>query len=402
MPTFEYQARTPRGEMQTGRVEASSENAAVQVLQRYDLTIVSLAPVEEEPFYARRIKLFERVTKRDLSIFFRQLATLFRASVPLVTSLHTLAEQIENPKLQDAVLDIAAQVDGGTPFSDAIAAHPGIFSNFYAQLIKAGEASGTMDEVLDRLADYSERQHEVTSKVRGAMIYPAFVLGLFAIVGTVMLVFVIPSLLGIIAETTEEVPLITKVTIALSDLFRSYWHVLLLVLATAITGFWRFAKTDAGKEFWDRAQLRLPVFGGLLQKIYLLRFSSSLGLLVGGGVAVNEAFEIAAGVMNNVVYQEIILAARDQVIRGESIASALEAYEEVPSMVTQMVSIGEKTGNLDGALQSVSEFYRQEVDTSVDNLVALIEPILIVVLGIMVAFLIAGVLLPIYGSITSI
>lgn len=402
MPSFEYTARTKQGDVQTGQVEAIDKNSALQILQHHELVVISLESSEEESIYFRRIKFFEHVNKKEIAIFSRQLSTLFAASVPLVVSLHTLANQIENPKFQEALLNIAANVDGGMQFSSAILEYEDIFSNFYIQMIRAGEESGTLDEVLQYLAEYSEREYHVSSKIKGAMTYPAFVFSVFIFVGIAMLVFVVPSLLNVLSQSGEELPFATKAIVFLSDNLRERWYVILTGVILFGVGIWRFLKLPIGKDYWSRVQLHLPIFGNLFRKIYLFRFAESLGMLIRGGVPINTSLEITANVIDNLVYKRILLEAKDKVNKGEGIAETLAEYPEIAGMVTQMIAVGEKTGKLDVILQNISKFYEKEVDAVVDNLVALIEPIMIVSMGLGVALLMAGVLLPVYSTINTI
>jgi len=398
---YEYQARTQTGETQTGTVEASNEENALQILQRINLVVVSIKSVEATPVYLRQFKFFQRVSSRDLSIFSRQLATLFAAAVPLVESLHTLANQTENPKLQEALLDIVADVDGGMEFDQALAQYPNIFSNFYVQIVKAGEESGTLDKVLNYLARYTEREHGIISKIRGSMIYPIFVLGVFIIVGVAMLVFVIPQLLSVLEQSGAELPLITRVIAVASDFIRNQWYIFVTVVIVGIVGIIRFLKTKTGKEFWSLAQLKIPIFGRIFKNIYLFRFSESFGLLIRGGVPFSQSLTISANVIDNLVYKRIIMDAKEKVSRGISLSQSLKEHPEISAMVTQMIAVGEKTGKLDEILQNVASFYEEEVTNAVDNLVSLIEPMLIVIMGFGVALLVAGVLLPIYTSINT-
>jgi len=398
---YEYQARTQTGETQTGTVEASNEENALQILQRINLVVVSIKSVEATPVYLRQFKFFQRVSSRDLSIFSRQLATLFAAAVPLVESLHTLANQTENPKLQEALLDIVADVDGGMEFDQALAQYPNIFSNFYVQIVKAGEESGTLDKVLNYLARYTEREHGIISKIRGSMIYPIFVLGVFIIVGVAMLVFVIPQLLSVLEQSGAELPLITRVIAVASDFIRNQWYIFVTVVIVGIVGIIRFLKTKTGKEFWSLAQLKIPIFGRIFKNIYLFRFSESFGLLIRGGVPFSQSLTISANVIDNLVYKRIIMDAKEKVSRGISLSQSLKEHPEISAMVTQMIAVGDKTGKLDEILQNVASFYEEEVTNAVDNLVSLIEPMLIVIMGFGVALLVAGVLLPIYTSINT-
>ena len=263
MANFEYQARTKNGEVQTGIVEAANEQSALKILQGNNLIVISVSAVESAPLYLKQFKFLQRVSAKDLAIFSRQLATLFAASVPIVPSLYTLAKQVDNTKLQDALLDIAANVDGGMSLDKALEQYPDIFSNFYVQIIRAGEESGTLDKVLNYLADYTEREHRIFSKIRGSMMYPAFIMGVFLIVGTAMLVFVIPQLLSVLSQSGGQLPFITKVIAGASDFIRNQWYLLLAGLVIGLFVVIRFLRTQMGKDAWSRWQLRLPIFGNL-------------------------------------------------------------------------------------------------------------------------------------------
>jgi len=398
---FEYQARTKTGEIQTGIVEAPNEQNALQILHRSNLIVVSVDSVEEESVYLRQFKFLQRVSGKDLAVFSRQLSTLFAAAVPLVSSLHALAEQADNPKLQEALLDIAANVDGGMSFDQAMKQHPNIFSDFYIQIVRAGEESGTLDKVLNYLAKYTEREYRINAKIKGAMIYPAFVLIVFLIIGAVYSAFVVPQLLSVLTQSGAELPFTTKLIVITSDFVRNQWYILLAVLAGGTFFGFKFLKTENGKNLWDRWQLQIPIFGRVFKNIYLFRFAESFGLLMRGGVPLSQALETSANVVGNNVYKDIIMDAREKATRGLSLASALQNHPEISSMVIQMVAVGEQTGKLDEILQNVSEFYEQEVSNAIDNLVALIEPLLIIVMGLAVAVLVAGILLPIYTSINA-
>lgn len=401
MPIFEYEARTVKGRTQTGRVEAGDEEAAADILQGHNLLIISLDSAESQPFYTRRIGFFDRVSGKDLSIFSRQLSVLFEADVPLISSLHTLADQTSNHRFREAILDVATNVDGGTPFSEALGKYSDIFSNFYVQMVKAGEASGKLDEVLGFLAIHTEREYHTNSKIKGAMMYPAFVISAFLIVAVLMLFFVVPQLLGILTQSDAELPIMTRVVIAASDFTQNYWHISLVTLAAVAVGLWKYLKTPHGQEEWQKLQLRIPVVKKLVQNVYVFRFAESFSMLISGGVPVARSLEITANIVGNVVYHDIIKEAQERVTRGEDIASTLARHSEIPKLVSQMVAVGERTGKLDSILDNIARFYEEEVDTSIDNITSLIEPVLIVVLGLFVGLLVASVLLPIYSGISS-
>ena len=403
MPLFEYEARTKDGEVQVGRVEALNREAAAEILQRHSLIIVTLESVEEKPIFQKRIAFFEHVDRKEISVFSRQLSTLFKASVPLVVSIRTLANQTDNPKFKDILLSVASNIDGGMPFSQALEEYPETFSNFYVQMIRAGEESGNLDEVLSYLAEYTERDYYIASKIKGAMTYPAFIIGVFILVGMAVMLFVIPNLLQVLEQSgATDLPFLTRAIAFASQLTQDAWHIMLIGMVAFVVGIWRFIKTDTGHDIWSRVQLKLPIFGKLFKNIYMFRFSSSLSMLVRGGVPVNRSLDITANVISNIVYQGIFEELRDKVNKGDSISKTLEKYEQVDVMVTQMIAVGERTGKLSDILGNVSQFYEDEINNTIDNLVSLIEPIMIVAIGIAVALLVAGVLLPMYNTISAI
>lgn len=401
MAVFEYQARTSDGNVQAGTVEAANEAAALEILQRNNLFVIAIQSPKEKQLYMRQITIFNRVTGKDLAIFFRQLSALFKAAVPLVSALDVLAEQTKNIKLGDAAREISAKVDGGMPLHKAMEEFPNIFNNFSVQLVRAGEESGAMDQVLLYLAEYTERDYRIKAKIKSAMMYPAFIFGVFVLVGILMLVWIVPNLLLVISETGAEVPFITQVISDMSDFFRDRWYIALGGTFLIIYGAYRFFKSDFGGELWGKWQLTLPIFGKIFRNIYLFRFAESLGLLIKGGMSIDSSLKITADVIDNVVYRQIVNEAREKVNKGERIAATLEKYPQMEGLVTSMIAVGERTGTLESVLEISSNFYTQEVETSIESLSALIEPILIVILAIGVGLLIAGVLLPIYGTITS-
>ena len=397
MPIFNYQARTRKGDIQTGRVEASSPQSARDILQRNKLIVVDLEPVSEAPVYARKIAFFDRVGKKDVVIVSRQLATLFQAEVPLVTALRTVASQTQNNALKTVLVAVSADVDGGTSFSEAIKRHPKVFSDFYSQMVRAGEATGKLSNVLEYLAEHEERQYHIVSKVRGAMVYPIIVLVAFFVVGILMLMFVVPQLTTVLEASGQTLPLLTRIIIGTSDFVRAFWYLVILGAVVLPISFFRYTKTDHGKRIWDIVQLRLPVIGGVYRKIYLFRFADSLSSLIQGGVPIAEALGITSDIVGNHEYQKIIIDAQSHVRRGETIGAAFRLYSEMPPLVTQMVTIGEQTGKLDSILKNVGAFYQKEVDTTLDNVTSLLEPILLLLLGLGVGILVLGVLMPIYN-----
>ena len=401
MAIYTYEARTKRGEVEGGRVEAADKRAAVETLQRQGLVVVAIEEKREVPIYARRIKFFERIKIRDIVIFSRQLTTLFEAEVPLVTSLQTVAKQTGNTLFREKIFEISSDIEGGSSLSDAFGRHKDVFSEFYVNMVKAGETSGKLDEILIYLGDHMEKEYAVISKVRGAMIYPAFVVAGFLIASSVLLIFVIPQLTGILLQSGKELPTITNIIVVTSDFLRAFWPFLLLGIVGGIIGFVRYIKTETGKKIWDRVQLKLPIFGPILTRVYLFRFAESLSTLIEGGLPITRALEISRDVVGNTVYKAVLDEARDSVRRGGTIGATLALYNEVPSLVTQMVVVGEQAGKLVAVLRNVARFYQREVDNATDNITSLIEPILITTMGIGVGLLVAGVMIPIYNLVGS-
>ncbi len=394
---FNYLARTSQGEIQKGIVEAANQSVALKTLQSRHLVVIGLKPAEETSILSKRLRIFERIKRKEVFIFFRELAILVEADVPLVQSLKALSQQMENPYFKEIVFDVANDVDGGTAFSKALSKYPKAFSAFSVNLIKSGEITGRLQDCLSYLADYLEKEYELISKVRGAMAYPAFILGVFLIVGVLVVVMVIPQLTSVLTEAGQELPISTKIVIAASEFARSWGWLLSLIFLVLGVVFWRYKRTKEGKKIWDKIKLKLPIFGKILQKTYLARLSDNLSALIKGGVSIIQALNISGQVIGNVVFQEIIWQARDEVRVGHSISSSLEKHKEFPSLFCQMVKTGEKTGKLDAILGKLSAFYGKEVENVVNNLSQLIEPLLLVGLGVGVAILVFSVFMPIYN-----
>ena len=395
---FNYQARTQQGEIQTGTVEAGTKESAIETLQRYGLVVVSLEETSAVPFYARSLKFFQRIKLKELTLFYRQLAILFESNVSPLDSLRILGEQIKNPIFKEVIFEIERDVKGGEPLSSAMEKHPKVFSGFYVNVVRSGEATGNLHEILRYLADHAEKEYNLTSKVKGAFTYPAFIFALFIVIGTLMMIFVVPQLASMLTELGQELPITTKILIWVSGFLRSWiWLVVLVVIALVIM-VKRYVKTPQGKLYLDILKLRLPIFKDLSKKIYQARFAENLSTLLKGGVSILKALDITATVIGSVVYEKIILEAREKVRIGETISSAFANYpREIAPLVTQMVGVGEKTAQIDTVLDKVAKFYQEEVDRMVANMTQLIEPLMILILGGGVGFLVSSILMPIYN-----
>ncbi|MBU4284968.1 type II secretion system F family protein [Patescibacteria group bacterium] len=395
---FNYQARTKEEKTQTGIIEAGSRESAIEILQRLDLVVIFLEKTSAIPFYARTLKIFQKVKVKELTLFYRQLSILFEANVSPLDSLGILAKQIINPLFKEVILQVEGDVKGGESLSQALGKHPKVFFSFYVNVVKAGEATGNLSDVLKYLADHAEREYNLTSKVKGAFTYPIAIFAMFLVVGTLMMIFVVPQLTSMIQELGQELPMPTRVLIFVSNILRSWLWLVVLIIIGLVVAIGRFVRTPNGRFILDTAKLKIPIFGELFKKIYLARFSENLRTLLKGGISILKALEITGAVIGNKIYENIIKEAREKVRIGETISIALSNYpKEIPPMVTQMVSVGEKTAQLDIILDKVANFYQQDVDRMVNNMTQLIEPIMILILGGGVGFLITSILMPIYN-----
>ena len=394
---FNYQARSKKGEVQTGTVEASSREAALILLQKHNLFVTILERADTRPFYAKKIKLFERVSKKDGVNFSRQLALMFKSKIPLVQALQSIAEQTKNPGLRERILTISQEVEAGTRFSQALSSHKKLFSTFYVSMVKSGEASGTLSESLTYLADHLEREYHLQSKIQGAMIYPILILVVVIGVIIMMMYFVIPSMTKVLTETGQELPMITKIVIAASNLFKTWGWIVFLIIIAMVVGFTRYIKTSNGKRIKDKVLLRTPVIGSFLSMIYLSRFAENLSTLIAGGLPISQALEITGEVVGSNVYQEIIFEIKDEVGKGERISKIMAKHpDRFPPLLTQMVAVGEKTGTLDQSLMNVVDFYQKEVERAIGTLLSIMEPVMVIFLGGIVAGLMGAILLPMY------
>ena len=397
---YNYQARTKKGEVQTGIIEASSREAAIVLLRKYGLYVTILEEATALPIYAKRLKLFEGITRQDIVLFSRQLSIMFKSKVPLVESLNVLSSQTRNLDLKERILDLSGEVEGGTSFSGALSRHPEIFSSFYISMVKAGEVSGTLSESLEYLADHLEREYHLTSKIRGALLYPALIVVVVLLVITMMIFFVIPNLSEVLIGSGSELPTATKIVINSAAFLRKFGWVLGLVILLVIFAAFRYYRSQKGKKFFDGLFLKIPVIGPFLKTINLALFAENLSTLISGGLPIASALQTVGEIVGNSRYKEVIFEARDRVRKGETISSVLSAAPEVfPPVFVQMTLVGERTGTLDSTLMNIVNFYKKEIDRTIDNLLSILEPLLIVILGVVVAGLMLAILLPLYQMV---
>ncbi|MCD6271013.1 type II secretion system F family protein [bacterium] len=397
---FKYQARTKEGLIQIGIVEAPSQQRAASLLQERGLYITYLEAEEKKPFYARELGIFTRPTKKDVLYFARHLALMLKSGIGLVEALRSIALQTEKARFREIVLKIADDVEGGTYFSDALSKFPGVFSDFFVNMIKSGEASGKLADSLTYLADNLEKEYLLLTKVKSGMTYPAFILIVFVLVGLIMFFVVLPRFAEAVENLNIPLPAVTRAIISVGVFLQSWWWLILITLLFIIFGIWRYLRTKEGKELLSNLSLKLPIIGKIAKKIYITRFCENLATLIFAGLPITQALEVVSGVITNKRYKNIVIEAKEGVRRGETISVVLEKYpKSIPSMVVQMVRVGEKSGRLDEALKKVAEFYRVEIDSAIEGLVSIIEPIMIIILGTVVGGLMLGIFLPIYKNI---
>lgn len=394
---FNYQARDKKGEVQSGVVEASTKEAALQLLSSHDLYVTLLESGKERSFFERDIGIFNRVGLKDVTMFSRQLSVMFQARVPLVEALQTLASQVKQATLKERIFRLSEMVEGGTPLSDALAQYPDMFSPFYINMVKSGEASGSLSDVLNYLADHLEREYELSSKIKSALVYPTFVIFLSFAVLFLLMFFVIPNLSSVLAETGQELPPITKIVLGFAFFLRSFWWAMFILLGAGAFALLRWRQTPQGRRFFAELLLKVPLLSSFLRMIYITRFAENLSTLIAGGLPIVQALDITGRIVGNDVYQDIIEEAKAGVQKGERISQVLERYpNEFPPVFTQMVFVGEKSGSMDKTLASVVKFYQREVERQTEAFLSIIEPALIVFLGVVVGGLLASVLLPLY------
>ena len=351
--------------------------------------------------YLAKIPFLNRVPAKDLVIFSRQLSVMISAEVPVVKALKVLVRQTANKNLRTVVANLAADVEGGTKFSAALERYPKVFDDFFVNIVRSGETTGKLDEVLDYLATQQEKDYDLSSKIKGAMIYPAFILSGLVVVGVVMMIFVIPQLTAILTESGATLPLSTKILIGTSDVMRNYWWALLIALIAIIVGVRYLIAFPAGRKYWDGIKLKLPVFGHLFQRIYMVRFTRGLATLLTGGVEMVGALKIAGDITGNAVYRDLIRQTVKEVEDGNSMTTVFARSKEIPVMVTQMLGIGEQSGKIDVILEKITDFYGREIENLVRNLTTLMEPLIMLVMGVAVGIMVAAIILPMYSLASS-
>ncbi len=401
MPFFKFTALNSESQRVTGVVEAETESAAIRLVKDEALDVISIEP-RRIGVTQINIDFLQRVSPKDIVVMSRQLSTMIDATMPLVQSLRILVKQTSNPKLANIISQVADDVEGGGRLSNAFAKHPKLFTDFYISIIKSGETSGQLAEVLGYLADQLEKDYDLRARIKGAMIYPAFIMSGLLGVGSLMMIYVVPQMTEILKETGAELPITTRILIAVSDWMVVYWWLALLILIGSIIAFRLALKIYQFRYAVDLVKLHVPIFGRLFKRIYVVRMAQSLGTLSAGKVPLVDALEVVRDIVGNEVYKKLIDETIDEVRDGNSIATVFMKSKDVPDMLSQMLSVGEETGRIDDILARVSDFYSREIDNLVSNLVTLIEPIVMIVMGVAVGVMVAAIILPIYTISTAI
>ncbi len=398
MAKFKYNARTQEGELQTGFVDAANRQAALNILTGHGLFILKLEGAEKVSWFQKTFRFLNRVKITDLMIFTRQFATLMEAKVPLDNSLRSLYQQTRNTILKEAISDISSDIDAGLSLSQTLERQTGIFSEFYVNMIRSAEITGRLEEVMNFLADYLEKEVGWRSRIRNALIYPITVVVLFMVVGVIMLVVVFPQIAPIFEESNVSLPILTQFFLASGYFILNWWWIILIIAVMLIFLAVDYFQKDEGKAVLNEITIKLPIFGNMFKKIYVARFAESISVLIKGGIPLTQSLEISSHIIGNIIYRDILHEVAEGVRGGQSLSSQLAKNEYYfPVLVGQMVAIGENTGRLEEIFSRISIFYTREVNDLLNNLVELIQPILIAVIGVLIGLLFASILIPIYN-----
>ncbi len=397
MPAYRYQVRTQDGRLQNGIVEAPTQEAASQALEERNYEILSLDVHSGVEAKAQSlIQFLNRISAKEMVGTVRMLAVMISASVPIPDAVRNISHQTKNPRFKVILADIANEIEGGSRLSEALDRYPNVFSQFFINMVRSGETTGQLSDVLNYLADQQERDYDMMSKLRGALMYPAVIVVGMSIVGFIMMVYVVPKLTEVLIEAQVELPLATKILIGASNIMAAFWWLIIIGVIALGVGFTYWIKTDYGSYVWDSLKLRLPIFGRLFRDMYVVRFCQSMQTLMKGGVTLIQALEIASAVMGNAVWKKMIVETIQEVNDGNSLVTVMQREKIVPSMVVQMLTIGEETGRLDDVLRRVGDFYARSVANMTANMMTLIEPIIMIILGLAVGGMVSAIMLPMY------
>ena len=400
MAVFQYTARTLKGELKSGEVDLPSREDVIAHLRKNRMVVVQVRPAPKQ--IKLSLGLGGRIKTRDVVILTRQFATMINSGLPLVQALDILAQQTENKALAEVTRQVVYDVESGNTLADAMRKHPKAFTDLFVNMVAAGEAGGILDTILLRLAQFLEKNDAIVRKVKGAMVYPLVIMSVAGIAITVLLIFVIPTFQNMFASVNLELPLPTRIVIGASNILKHYWWLMGAFLAGTIFAISRYYKTEPGKLQIDTLLLTMPVLGDLLRKSAVSRFTRTLGTLISSGVSILDGLEITARTAGNQVIHNAVMASRASIASGETIAAPLQKSKVFPPMVISMIAVGEQTGGLDEMLSKIADFYDEEVDAAVSTLISLMEPIMIVVLGVIVGGMVVAMYLPIFDMVNAV
>jgi len=399
MATFVYKVRDRAGKIFTGNMEGENKNSVISQLREMDYFITSISEKRKNALFSQQITLFQGVKLRDLTIFYRQFATMVNAGLTLVNSMGILAEQVENKILSNIIKTVKSDVEAGSTLADAFSKHPKVFSELYISMISAGEIGGVLDEILNKIADLMEKEFALKQKIKSAMAYPSFVAGAAVLMSIFMLTFILPQFVGVFAQFGGELPALTQFFVTLTYLFNKYWYIFFAIFAGLVTAFLAYLKTPNGKLNFDKLKLNAPIFGEINRKGAVSRFTRILGTLIKSGVPILEALTVSSNAIGNLVISSAVLGAKTKIKEGQSISGPLEASGVFPPMVTQMIMVGEESGELEEMLINVAKFYDEEVDRAVERLTAIIEPLMMAFIALTVGTMIIAMYLPIFNMV---
>lgn len=398
MAKFKYQARNKTGELQVGFVEGPTKEAAASILTSHELFVLSLESSEKKNPFQSIFGFLNRVRIKDLMVFTRQLATMLESEMPLNSALQSLYQQTQRASLKEAVFQILQDVESGLSLSQALERQQPIFSDFYVSMVRSAEVTGRLEESMVFLASYIERETKWKGKISTAMIYPAVLLSLFIVVAGIMVAVVFPKITPVFQQSNVQLPWISQALLSSGSFITQWWWVVILVIAGIVFIILDYFKSNEGKAVGNQIILVMPVFGVLFKKIYIARFAQSLSVLIKGGIPITQGIEIASSTIGNVVYEEVLKTVAQGVREGALFSSLLSSYPKYfPIMVGQMAAVGETTGRVDEMMNRIADFYDDEVNDMMANLSELIQPMLILIIGVLVGLLFASILLPIYN-----
>lgn len=396
MSVFTYKARDKSGRLVQGMIDANSDEMVANLLLEKNLAIVSIEKRKSDAWHLNFSSIFKHVGTKDLVVFFRQLAVMIDANMPIVKALRILIRQTHNQNLKMVIAGLADEVEGGNSLSSGMDSFPEVFTPFYVNIIRSGETSGRLSQVMNYLADQKEKDYDLESNLKGAMIYPAFILCALVVVGFIVMAFVVPKMTAMITESGAKLPLITQILISFSSFLAHFWWLVLILFLIIALGISFSLRTEKGKRTFDLLKIRMPIFGNIFKYIYIVRICRSLDTLLKGGVPISRGLEVVRDVVGNKVYFNVLSETIKEVSEGNSIAEGFSMSEDIPVMVYQMIGVGEEIGKLEEILEKITDFYSREINNKVKNLSSMIEPLIMVVLGLAVGLFVAAIILPMW------